>query len=452
MRINLSVPIDFLDALSAMGGIYYGDIKTPMIYAISTNSKECKANDLFFAINGKNHNGNSFIPEAVAKGAIPVGQSVRTFGVKAAFANSALLSLCSFYKKSLPKLQHSIAITGSVGKTTTKNFLKILSGTRYKTHATWENYNNDIGVSYTIFSADADTEVLITEIGMNHEGEIKSISSSVGCDTAVITKIGSAHIGNLGTIYNTAKAKLEIVHGLMGNLIIPKSEPLLENGYILKKHFSAESPEANVAVIKNRFNLLELFIDGKLESVFPFKVTAKHIRECLAASISAALELDLTTDEILKGISLISDEAFRHNVFSSSFGFQIFDDSYNSSYESIASAIEVLNDIKVTGHRHALIGDVLELGEMSYDIHYKIGCLLASAKFENLFLVGEHAEVIAKGATDSGFEEKRILICGESNFHQKAAKSIISVVKRNDIILVKASHGLHLNKIIELIK
>ena len=452
MRIELSIPQDFLDLLSATGGIFYGDIRNRFIEAITTDSRECSDGDIFFALDGKCKSGNDYIADAIERGAIPIGRGVKRYGIRVDSANEALLSFASFYKRHLPNILHTVAITGSVGKTTTKEFLKILSSTRYKTHATWENFNNDIGVPLTVLSADKDTEVLILEFGMNHEGEIKRLSSAFTPNSAVITKIGTAHIGMLGSRENIARAKLEIISGLSGTLMLPKGENLLSTDYPRVRFFSAADSTADVSIEKNQFDRLEFYSGGNLYSIFDFPLKADHILECLAASSIAAAELGLSPDEITEGIRLISDDSFRHKIIESKNGYTIIDDSYNASYESVKASLSILNEIKDSKKKCVLIGDIFELGRFDHEIHHSIGEIIKDFDIDYLFLIGNSASAVYEGAISKGFSKEHIFILNDISFPIEVADFIKCMLSPKDAILIKASHGMNLTKITELIR
>ena len=451
MRIELSVQHDFLDLLSATGGIFYGDISSSLVKAISTDSRECMEGDIFFALEGKTFNGNDYIPEAISRGAIPVGRNVGRYGIRVNSGTDALLSFASFYKSTLPNLIHTIAITGSVGKTTTKDFLKILSSKRYKTHANRENFNNDIGTSITVLSADIDTEVLILELGMNHSGEIKRLSSTFNPNIGVITKIGTAHIGLLGTIENIAKAKLEIIAGLNGKLLIPFADSLLSTEYPNIGFFSSRYVNADTAVIKNSFNQGELYFNQHLFSIFDLPCKANHILECLSAAVAAASEIGISPGEIVDGINKIHEESFRHKTLQSKYGYTVIDDAYNASYESVIAALEMIQYTYNSKRRMILLGDILELGNMSHDIHYTIGKMIPKFDIDYIFLIGESSTSVALGAIDVGFDKKHIFILNNLEFPNEVSRFIKSMLSKGDLLLIKASHRMNFKKIAELI-
>lgn len=451
MRITLSVPQDFLDVLSAIGGIFYGTIKHRFIKTICTDSRECHEGDLFFALSGEKFNGNDFLDEAIRAGAIPVGPSVKTFGIKTPSGNLALLNFAKFYKKRLPYLRCSVAITGSVGKTTTKEFLSIISSQRYKTHSTWQNFNNEIGVPLTILSAPLDTEVLICELGMNHRGEIKRLSDTLEPNIAVITKIGTAHIGNLGTIEEIAKAKLEITSGLSGVLFIPFGEELLKCSYPKIATHSAVNNNATVSALNNQFNLLEIHLNCELIDILDFHFDGKHLYECLSAAVAVAYAMKIPHDDIIQGINRISESNLRHKILETPFGFHILDDSYNSSFESVSASIELLTNIKGYSEKSVLLGDILELGEKSAEIHEAVGSLVAKYDIDKIFLIGNRSYYIAKGAINAGFPQNRIFINYDIHSPEATSSSICQNMHENGILLAKASHKMNLGRIINMI-
>ena len=444
------MPQDFLDVLSSIGGIFYGNIKHRYIKAICTDSRECQHGDLFFALKGDKFDGNDFIKNAIDNGAIPVGPSVRTFGIKAHSGNEALLDFAKFYRRRLPKLLYTVAITGSVGKTTAKEFLSKLTSQRYKTHSTWQNLNNGVGVPITVLSAPSDTEVLICELGMNHRGEIKRLSRAVEPDIAVITKIGTAHIGNLGSIEEIARAKLEITNGLSGVLLIPLGEKLLECSFPCVKTHSAESKSATVATLKNQFNLLEIYKNQELLDIIDFQFDGKHLYECLSAAVCAAIHMKMSSSEIMKGIKKIGEDSFRHKIYKTPQDFYILDDSYNASYESVIASIDLLSDLKGYSRKSILLGDILELGDKSAEIHSVIGSIVTKHDIDKLFVIGDFSRYIVQGALSAGFPKNRIFMNPDMHSPEITSSAICQNMRPNEILLIKASHKMNMGRIINL--
>ena len=229
MRIKLGIPLELSEVVEATRGRLNEKCHKSKIKFLSTDTRELEPGDLFVALRGERYDGNDFIKYAKERGAITLGDDISA-DILTKFGNASLLFLASYFKNKLKRLKYTIAITGSVGKTTTKEFTKILLSTQYSVHSTPQNYNNLIGMPLTLLSAPADTEILILEMGMNRLGEISQMSKCAKPDIALITNIGTAHIGNLGSKENISKAKKEIFDGMTdGEKIIPYGEELLSN-------------------------------------------------------------------------------------------------------------------------------------------------------------------------------------------------------------------------------
>lgn len=451
MRILLSVPQDFLDVLSAVGGVFYGKINHAIINAICTDSRECVIGDAFFAIKGTRYDGNDYINDATSRGAIPIGEGVNIFGIKVVSGKKALLDFAKFYKSRLPVLAHTVGITGSVGKTTTKEFLRILLSERYKIHANRGNFNNEIGVPLTVLSAPRDTEILICELGMNHLDEIRELSYAVEPDIAVITKIGTAHIGNLGSIKKIASAKLEIVTGLTGTLLVPREQEAILSGYANTKTFSAYSSISDFTVSKNRFGLLEIYKSHELITIIDINFPGYHLYECLSAAVSVALELSIPMKHIVTGVRKINDSTYRHRIKSTPYGFDILDDAYNASAESVIASMNYLHDLNGYSGKSILLGDMLELGNKSKEIHTKIGIEIADYGFDNLFLIGSYANDIRISAISAGFPAKRIFTNENLSLPEITAAHILKAMQPRELLLAKASRKVNLDRIINML-
>ena len=222
MRIKTEYPL----YISSIAHILKANLKfNTKINAITTDSRECEKDDLFFALSGENFDGVDFIDEAKFKGAYTVSSSKKS-DFTVSNTESALLSVASAYKQ-IVNPKYTIAVTGSVGKTTVKDFVNSLLSEVMKTHKTEKNFNNIIGLSHTLLSAKKGTDALVCELGMNHRGEIDELSRAIHPDISIITNIGTAHIGNLGSQEEIAKAKLEIENGMHGGKTIIKDDEVL---------------------------------------------------------------------------------------------------------------------------------------------------------------------------------------------------------------------------------
>ncbi len=448
MRITLDIPLDIKEVITAVNGRYIGILKDSVSYGISTDSRNIKDGDLFFAISGENFDGEDFVFDVFYADCVPV-TAKHECGIRVENTIKALGSLASFYKTKLKHLKYTIAITGSVGKTTTKEFLKILLKEKYKVHATKDNLNNCIGLPLTILSAPYDTEVLILEMGMNHRGEISALSKYSTPDIAIVTNIGTAHIGNLGSRENIAAAKLEVLQGMTkGRLIVPSEEPLL-----LRKEkyytFSSSDRSADIYIIYNEGNVKGITPKGTFDTTL--SLSASYTADCLAAAVSAAVFCEADLNNIKRGISLISDKNTRQNIFQLGY-FYILSDFYNSSYESVISALSYLKSLEKYTEKSALIGSILELGDMSPKIHLNIGKACAKVDLRKLYIYGEYGEYVKEGALSYGMDEKKIFLNTDASSPAITADQIFYNTKKGEIILFKASHKVGLSQIIKLLK
>ena len=403
---------------------------------------------MFIALKGEKFNGESFIKEVTNLGAIPLSTQKLDGGITVSDTNIALLKLAAYYKTKLKKLIKTVAITGSVGKTTTKEFLKSILSSAYNVHATPDNLNNEIGMPLTVLSALPDTEILILEMGMNHSGEIGRMSETVLPDIAIITKIGTAHIGNLGSREKIADAKLEIKKGLInGKLIIPFGESLIPYSHS-NITFSASTKEADYYINNTDHNTFSIYSYGKLFFKQNLFFTDKHLYECLAAAITCASEIGISKDNIVRGISTLSRNNIRQKYIHKE-NITFLSDCYNASYESIIAAIDSLKSINGYSVKSLVLGDVLELGDLSEQIHRNIGHYISPLCFSSLYLVGNQVKYVFEGAILAGFPKERIHLNPNPEKLEITVTQIKSHASFGEILLLKASRKIRLERILD---
>ena len=443
MKVRLDIPLTVSEILEATGGEYHG--KDGVIRFISTDSREVDADTLFIAF-GK---GEDFVPDALCCGYVLSSKNDDAILVKD--TQKAFLEVATYYKKRLTKLKKTVMITGSVGKTTVKDFTAKILEAKYKVHKSNDNFNNHIGLPLSILSADKDTEILVLEAGMNHVGEIENLSLTARPNIAIITCIGTAHIGNLGSRENIAKAKLEILKGLSddGVLIVPEDEPLLRGyknellfGYGADAEYKIISSNAKETV----FNL-RVFDKTVKDIRVPF--VGEHLVKdvCIAALVGAYLGLDAR--EIKDGISKISGVNSRQNIINLK-NFTVCDDSYNASFESYIADFEVLKSYD--GETAAVIGDMLELGDKAEVLHFNIGVLAAKYGINRLYPFGHFASVVAKGALSAGFKCDAVFANTDPLCHKETARAIIENTVPGSLVLIKGSRALQTEKITAYLK
>ncbi len=451
MRIKLDCTLTFNEISNAIIPIKANLISKGKIEYISTDSREIKPGDLFFALQGEKFNGEDFIIEAKGKGAYTVSAKFYSADFFVKDTLSALNSLALFYKKKL-SIVKTIAITGSVGKTTTKELTLQLLSKKYKTHGTYKNYNNEIGVPLTVLSAKKDTEILVIEAGMNHLGELERISRCIEPDISVITKIGTSHIGNLGSKENIAKAKMEIVLGMKKKyVLIPKDEPYLAECKFSKTvSCTDKNADFYLSVTDTRHNHIRFNFEAKSNQVCGaiIKTDLAHITECLSFALGICSSVGMSNDELYSAILELN---FENSIKSYKIGtLTLIDDSYNSSLESVEMAFKTLCNL-TNGSKSAVLGDILELGEETEVLHRKIGALAKKAGISKLYIFGRNAKFIKLGAMESGMKEDCIFINEDTNSPEITALQIIKN-SYNETIIFKASRKMKLERIIEILK
>ena len=365
----------------------------------------------------------------------------------------ALQELAS-YKRSLYNIP-VIAITGSVGKTSTKDMVSSVLGTKYNVLKTEGNYNNEIGLPLTILKL-KDHNAMVVEMGMCAFGEISLLTNIAKPTTAVITTIGSSHIGGLGSRENILKAKLEILEGLdkKGALIINNDNDLLNawNKTNQDQHihitYGIENKSTyqatNVKVMENSSSF-QIEIDHKNYTV-EIPTAGKHfVYNCLAA-VAVGLEYHVDMENIIKGIAQFSLTKSRMEVMKNKQNVTIINDCYNASYESIKAALEYLHSLQ-SERKIAVLGDVLELGEYSKQMHEKIGEEVLNNKVDVLITVGKEAETVSNTVKT---KNQNIQVFSFSNNIQ-AIELLKKLLKEKDAVLVKASNGMHFKEIVEAI-
>ena len=451
MRIKLDyilTPYDVFCALSPSG---CSSLSQGHIECISTDSREVEKGDLFFALPGESFNGEDFVSSAKSKGAYTVSSRYRDADFFVPDTLSALSALSSFYKRKL-SIRKTVAITGSVGKTTTKELTLNLLLESFKTHGTYKNHNNQIGVPITLLSAKRDTEILVIEAGMNHMGEIEKISRCIEPDISVITKIGTAHIGNLGSIEKIVEAKSEILLGMKNPYVLIPYEDKFLKRFDFTKTVSTlnENADFYLSISKSDESGTEFDFKSHFNTVRSAKIKTRlsHIPECLAFALAVSSSIGMSDEQMASAINKLPMEDDK-KIYSIG-KLTIIDDTYNSSLESVKMSFKTLS-LSYSEKNSAVLGDVLELGEKTMSIHYEIGCIAAGAKLSKLYLFGKNAKFIKKGALDNGMKEDAIFLNEDIDAPGITAEQILSN-SSDETILFKASRKVRLERVIEIIK
>lgn len=441
------------DILKATGGTLLCGSEKTEFSEITTDSRKAAEGVLFIPLVGDKFDGHEFIPAAFDMGAAVVlthrdiepmiGKTI----IKVKDTFTALADIARYYKEkyNVP----TVAVTGSVGKTTTKDMLHAVLSTKYNTLKTEGNFNNEIGLPLTVFRLEKEHECAVLEMGMSHFGEIEKLASIGKPDAAVITNIGMSHIENLGSQEGIFKAKMEITklfdeHNL---LIVNGDDEFLSQtkgkGKYKVVYYGITNPENDVYA-KDIVNMgvngttFTAVADGK-EYRVEVRTAGEHNVYNALAAVCVGREFGVPMENIIEGIKKFKLTAMRMSVEEVN-GMTLINDCYNASPDSIRAALKVLGSIEGK-RRIAILGDVLEMGDFAPDAHYALGRNV----FENaqvLITAGENAEYIAKGAKAEGMENvysfpKTLEAC---NFARDFAKN-------GDAVLIKASRGMHFEEI-----
>ena len=433
-------------------------------HSISLDSRKVKKGGVFFAIDGINNDGHNYLIKAFQNGAIA---SVVNADSKCIFDGYNFIEVNNTFK-ALEKLALNrrkslnvklIAITGSVGKTTTKDFLSSILSKKFRCYANEGNYNNKFGVPLSLSQIPKKTDFAIQEMGMSMPKEIKLLSNLAEPNLSIITSIGGSHLGNFKSIKDIAYAKSEIFEGMKKNGIA-----ILPGDSIYLNVLKSEAKNAGLSNIflfgynnkndcqilssKIRYNINEVSVKLKGQKI-NFKINShqKHDAINSAAAVLASNLLGLSAIEIQKTIPELSVSKRRGTIsylnHSSGSKVTIVDDAYNASYESTLSAISSLRNLSLS-KPVLILGDMLELGQFSSYEHKKLIPIIEEVKPRLFIGVGKQMSIICK-SLKSNYET---LSFKNSN---EAKKTIPELIKNNDLILVKGSNGMHLNKITQAI-
>ena len=357
------------------------------------------------------------------------------------------------YKRSLYDIP-VVGITGSVGKTSTKDIISSVMAKKYNVLKTLGNFNSQIGLPLTVLRLKEDNNAMVVEMGMSALGEISNITKVAKPTIAVITNVGTAHIGNLGSRENILKAKLEILDGLQdgGTLVINN-----DNDMLFKWNKENQNKKFKVITfgIENKSDIMpydivstengstyKIDIDGKTYNI---KVTVggNHFVLNSLCAIAVGRLLNIEMEDVLNGIANFELTKRRMQVEKNKNGVTIINDCYNANYDSMKAAIEYLGKINAS-KKIAVLGDMLELGGFSKGLHEKVGEEVAKNNVDILITVGSLAKDIAKKAIEKGMQEKDIYTCNNNN---EAIELIRQKANKGDAVLLKASNGLNFQEI-----
>ena len=427
----------------------------------SKDTRTIKEGDCYIGIKGETFDGNLFWEKALENGASTVivqnveieDEKLKKWAdkniIKVEDTLEALYSLAK-YKRSLYNIP-VIAITGSVGKTSTKDIVANVVSKKYKTLKTEGNNNNNIGLPFTILRLQ-DEEVAVIEMGMNHFGEISLLTSIAKPTVCIITNIGTSHIGNLGSRENILKAKLEILEGSKKEAVIINNDNDLlhkwyeenKENYNIKTYGIKEQSDIMAKEIKLEENKSTFTCKiNNVEEEINVPVGGEHFVLNALCAITVGEVLKIEEDKIKEGIESFELTKKRMDIVELKNGIKIINDAYNASLESMTASLKVLSEFKE--RKIAVLGDMFELGDFSEELHKKVGKEVVKNNIDILIACGENARYIADVAREK-MDKENVYILRKT---EEIKPLLEKIVKNNDVILFKASNGMKFYKIAE---
>ena len=424
----------------------YADVS---FFGACNDTRVLKPGQLFVALQGE-RDGHDYIDAAMSKGAAAVLCTRMMGDYPAIYVSNPRLALGEIARRERMRIgMKVVGITGSVGKSTTKEMVASVMETTFRTAKTPANHNNDIGMPMAILAMPEDTEVAVVEMGMNHFREMAYLSRIARPDVAAIINIGTMHIEHLGSMEGIRKAKMEILEGMAhdAKLILNGDDALLGN---LEEYpvqpitWFGSDPECNVYVTDVTQQEQLSFTVHAGDSVFPVRMNVEglHYVSDAMAAVTIGLTMGVTPENIAAGLEQFRNMAGRQEVIQAR-GVTILKDCYNAGPESMTAALEVLGGKSV--RRVAVLGDMLELGTCTQAEHYRVG-RIAAEKADIVLAYGPNAARVVGGCLTGGMTEKTAQAFTEID---QITAALERLVKPGDYILVKGSHGMHMEKILD---
>ncbi|WP_416150070.1 UDP-N-acetylmuramoyl-tripeptide--D-alanyl-D-alanine ligase [Salipaludibacillus sp. HK11] len=426
------------------------------VAGVSKDTRTIEKANLYVPIVGENFNGHDFVTGAIENGAVGAlwqkDQPNPPSDVPLIYVEDTLVALQNLAKNYLASLPTKVvAITGSNGKTTTKDMVTSVLSTTYKVQKTEGNYNNHIGMPLTILRLEEDTEIAVLEMGMSGRGEIELLSNLAQPDAAIITNIGESHLQDLGSREGISEAKFEITAGLQknGTLIIHGDEPLLtdkvaQSPFHVITFGNRETNDYCPTQIQQKSNGTYFSLHGETETEYFIPVLGKHNVNNALSAIAIAKQMNVSTTDIKKGLEAIKITGMRTELIEGKDGVTVINDAYNASPTSMRAAIDLLQDLKNYKKKIVVLADMLELGDKEDTFHYDIGKGIDTNKIDEVITFGQLARKIAEGAK-TNFPENHV---HAYNDKQALIAKLKETVEEGDIVLMKGSRGMKLEDVV----
>lgn len=462
----LTLPVKTL--VEVTGGQLLAGPATTMVNGLAIDSRSVEPGSAFVAFVGENTDGHAYIMEALGQGARAVlvtrdDESVRTSFDAAARAESALVlvpdaqlaveALGAHHRDRL--MCHVVGVTGSTGKTTTKDFLRSVLATRMRVVATAENRNNELGVPLTLMDAGADTDVLVVEMAMRGPGQIAHLCEIARPTAGLVTNVGVSHVESLGSEEAIASAKGELVRAVPADGrvflngddawtgVLERSSVAAVTRYGLGA--SADVHAEDIALAEDGTPTFTLVSEqGRADVRLP--VPGRHNVYNALAAAAVGLYLELSIEDVVAGLESATFSRWRMEAFQSASGLTVINDAYNANPTSMRAAISALMDIPTGGRRVAVLGDMAELGSFAELAHFQLGGAITESGIDFLVTVGERGRRIAEGALAAGMDPDAVRPCVTA---AEASEVLDDLAEPGDTVLVKASRVMGLERVVE---
>ena len=445
---------------AACGGTYCGsaDLSEREVSSVVIDSRKAEKDSLFVAIKGARVDGHSFIPQVMEKGAL-CAVSEQDLGdvpypyIKVGSCEQALKDIAEHYRRSLDI--RVVGISGSVGKTSTKEMIASVLGQKFNVLKTEGNFNNEIGLPLTVFNIREEHEIAVLEMGISHFGEMTRLAKIARPDICVITNIGVAHIESLGSRDGILKAKTEMFKYMNpeGTIILNGDDDKLrgfvpENG-VSPVYFGLDPScpyHAEKTENKGLRGTDAEFVTPDSRFRAHISIPGGHMVYNALAGIAVGTALGMTPEEMARGIEALVPIAGRNNLIETK-RWSIIDDCYNANPASMKSSLDVLAcaDTRTV----AILGDMFELGASEKEMHYEVGAYAAEKGISVLICIGGLSAETARGAREAadGAAMEILHYSTKEDFF----KEMNDVLKKDDTILVKASHGMEFTEIVNFL-
>ncbi|MBI1317776.1 MAG: UDP-N-acetylmuramoyl-tripeptide--D-alanyl-D-alanine ligase [Candidatus Hydrogenedens sp.] len=442
----MSWKYDLETIAEAVGGVHRGENRK--VDGVSTDTRALQPGRLFFALKGENFDANTLLDQAFANGASAVVTSRFDAPGPSIVAADPLVALQRFARWHRSQFEIPvIAITGSCGKTTTKDYIAALLATKYRVVKTQGNLNNDIGVPLSLLRLVPGTEAAVIEMGANHIGEIASLCRMAQPTDSAITMVGAAHIEGFGSIERVAAAKSEIASGLGPNGVfyVNNDDPWCRRVGIQYAGSKVQFGREGDVVLRScearpgQDMLLDIEPVGRLSLPLPSPAHASNV------VLACAIALRHGVTEFQEPLSEACRQSSRFKVFQLG-GLEVIDDTYNANPPSMRAALDALV-LRGGGRKMAALGDMFELGDMAESGHAEVGAHAGGHGLSHVFTLGAHAGRMADAARAAGAADARAM---ES--HEAIAEAVLEAAQPGDVLLVKGSRGMKMEKVIEAMR